>query len=225
MRTHFSDTDILHLLRQPEYTHLRNQLHTVRFPAGSMVSDGPREPNSIFVVESGRLRVYLGYGEKEFTLAHLRPGDIYSTHPRTLITTLDPAVLHFIATSRFQTWLQETPQLGGAVLRVLGEMLGQTFTIIEGLAFKDITCRLAELLVYEVRRNGSFDGTGYCVEMGLTIEQMASIVGSSRQTVSTHLNELERRGLIEKLGRGAFRVRDPEALAACCPIAASSMEK
>ncbi|MFO7718228.1 MAG: Crp/Fnr family transcriptional regulator [Desulfohalobium sp.] len=219
MRTHFSDTDILQLLHQPAYAHLREQLYTLRYASGNMVTAGPQDPNSIFLVESGRLRVYLAYGDKEFTLAHLRAGDIYSTHPRTLITTLEPTVLHFIPTHRFQGWLQKTPQLGTAVLRVLGEMLGQTFTIIEGLAFKDITCRLAELLLHEVRRNGAFDGTGYRVDMGLTIEQMASILGSSRQTVSTQLNELERSGLLEKLGRGTYRVLNTEALAACCPIA------
>ena len=206
MRTHFSDA------------HLRDELQTVRYTAGRLVTDGPQDPNSIFLVEAGRLRVYLAYDDKEFTLAHLRAGDIYSTHPRTLISTMESAVLHFISTSRFQNWLQETPQLGTAVLRVLGEMLGQTFTIIEGLAFKDITCRLAELLLHEVRRNSTFDGTGHRVEMGLTIEQMASILGSSRQTVSTQLSELERSGLLEKLGRGAYRVLDTEALAACCPV-------
>jgi len=50
------------------------------------------------------------------------------------------------------------------------------------------------------------------LHINLSVEQIARMVGSSRQTISTQLNRLIRQDLIQKQGRGSFVIPDLAAL-------------
>jgi CRP/FNR family transcriptional regulator, carbon monoxide oxidation system transcription regulator len=67
-------------------------------------------------------------------------------------------------------------------------------------------------LRYEAYRSQP-DAAGVpCFSHGLSVEQLATIVGASRQTVSSLLNALEREGIVELRARGVIRILDPAAL-------------
>ena len=105
------------------------------------------------------------------------------------------------------------PEVIKAMVRVLGNILQTSFTIIDGLAFKDVNSRLVALLLNEARRhvvvlqNGSVQ-----IQIDLSVEQIGRLVGSTRQTVSMLFNDLVRAELIERPARGRFLIPDLLAL-------------
>ena len=95
---------------------------------------------------------------------------------------------------------------------VLGELLKQSFSIIESLVFKDVTQRLVEFLSYEARNHGEATGEGILVRVDLTMEQLAAVVGSSRQTVSTIVNDMVKGGVLVRRSRKELLIPNVEVL-------------
>ncbi len=201
----------------------------------------------VLVVKSGRFRVYLSYGGKEFTLAFLERGDIYSSHTGAHVQALADGEVLLADTRAFRRRMTDLPEVSAIMVRVLGQMLRSTFFLIEGLVFRDSNTRLAALLLEQAERAGSGDaapdapnapdapgtpdapahapdkrhampprpvqpGSGQIIRLDLTTEQLAGMVGATRQTVSTLLNDMIRSGILDRMGRGTYRVRDMDRL-------------
>jgi CRP/FNR family transcriptional regulator len=71
----------------------------------------------------------------------------------------------------------------------------------EDLVFLDAGRRLARFLLRAARKHGQWDGEGLTVGLSLTHAEIASVIGTSRQTATLHLNEFCRAGLITRRGR------------------------
>ena len=207
-----SRINLLEILGKEEFADLTGSLGRRRFGGGAIIYH-PYEPeNLVMIVASGRVRVYLAFEEKEFTLAILSPGDIYATHTRAFVAAMEDTELFVTDVGTVKRRLTEIPEFTGSMVHVLGNMLKNAFDIIEALAFKDTAARLSALLAGEARHRGAPEGAGLRFHLDLTVEEVGNIVGASRQTVSTLLNELIRQGLIEKRGRGDYFVPDPALL-------------
>jgi CRP-like cAMP-binding protein len=209
-----TDSDLLRELDNPAFAAVQAAFVSRKFPKGSQVF-APREAqNSLFIVARGRARVYLAYRDKEFTMAILDAGDVYTTHTRAFVEALDDLELLVADMAAVRRFLTTMPALTTSMVKVLGDLLAHAFSVIDGLAFFDVRKRLIQLLLYEAERTSVGADHVVCFSHGLNIEQLATIVGSSRQTVSSLLNALEREGLIEMRTRGLICIPDGTALAA-----------
>lgn len=207
------EENLLAHLQRPEFAELYAALKKRSYPKGAFICQPESGENQIFIVAKGRARVYLGYEDKEFNIGILSKGDIYSAHTRAFVQSLDNIEVLTADIETFGQKMLDDPEVAKAMVGILGSMLKNSFTIIENLIFKDVNSRLVGLLVNEAKKHGipSADG-GIIVKIDLSVEQIAFLVGSTRQTVSTFLNQLSRQGLIKKLGRGKFLVSDLAAL-------------
>jgi|GEM_PF-327246 len=152
----------------------------------------------IMILLSGRVRIYLAYPDgKEFTVAFLDREDIYSSHSRTFAEAMEPSRILAIDRAAFQRFMINNPAILLGMVRILGESLGNTLRIIENLAFRDVDKRLASFLLDAVEENGIAEREGTLINLGLTVEDIASTVGSSRQTASMLLNRWEKEGVIK----------------------------
>jgi len=209
----FLEENLLDHLKRPEFSELLSSLIRKTYEKGAFISQPGVGDNHIFIVASGRVRVYLGYEDKEFNLGILTKGDIYSTHSGTYLQALSKAELMLTDVSTFRQQMVGDPEVGKAMVRVLGNILKTSFSIIDGLIFKDVNYRLIGLLSKEAKKQDNVDQAGaHFVNMDLTVEQIARLVGSTRQTVSTLLSDLERAGLIQRPERGKFIIQDLDAL-------------
>jgi CRP-like cAMP-binding protein len=94
------------------------------------------------------------------------------------------------------------------MVRILGNMLKSTFGIIDGLVFGDASTRLADFLLSVAK-----DEEGKrLARLGMTGEQLAQHIGSTRQTVSTLLNDMVRSGILLRVKRGVFEIVDESRL-------------
>lgn len=170
--------------------------------------------NLVFFVASGRLRVHLTGASRELTLAFLEPGDVYSTHSPAWVTAAAATTVWTVDTRAFMARLADDPALLPPVMAVLGRLLTGAVGLVEDLAFREVPARLARFLLGLAQRRGERDGEGWRVPLDLSLEDIASLLGSTRQTVSALVSQWQREGLLERRGRRCLRIPSAQAMRA-----------
>lgn len=152
----------------------------------------------IYLVRSGRVKVsYLSPEGKEITVTILQPGDIYSMHSEASTTVLEPAEIWYIGLEDFKKIVMQNPGLAVNLIRILGVILRDTNDALLNLAFKEVNSRLAKLLLKMARETGVTTDQGVVFEPGLTHQEIANMISSTRQTVTSIMNRFEKAGIID----------------------------
>lgn len=152
----------------------------------------------IYFLARGRMRVYVIHPDgQEFTVTVLEQGDVFSGHTRTFGKALEECEVIFVPIQSFRSLVLEVPALSFRLAGVLGDSLKNTFNIIEKLAFKDVNERLSQFLVETAEQRGNLISEGVSVDLGFNYQEIATLVGCSRQTVSAFFNGLQKQGIIQ----------------------------
>lgn len=151
----------------------------------------------MYLVLNGRIRVTLDYPNgKEFTIALLEKGDVYSGHARGLGIALEKTKIAFLPLSIFREMIIEYPSFAINLLAAAGSTLNRTFNVIENLVFRDVNERTYAFILSMLDSKGKVTKEGTEVSLGLTQEEIATVVGSTRQTVNSVLINLQKEGVI-----------------------------
>jgi CRP-like cAMP-binding protein len=184
------------------------------FDADYLLATPQAFKDQVFIVDRGRLRVYLMGENRTLTLSFLEPGDIFTTHTPTYVETVAPSALWMMETAAFARKLRNHPEASPAIMRVLGRLLNTAVELVEDLAFREVPARFARFLLGLVERRGERLDQGWLVPLELTTEEMASLLGSTRQTLSTLINKWQREGILSRQGRHHLLVKQLEPLQA-----------
>ncbi len=107
--------------------------------------------------------------------------------------------------------LERDPSLARALLRYTAEVMTHMDERIKMLAFLDVPSRLAGTILWLADRYGSESERGVEVPYWFTHQEMADLIGSTRETVTTVLAEFKRQGLVDSRNHH-FVVMDRRAL-------------
>ena len=212
MKTKLSSINLLIEISRPENSNFLAEFTDINYKKNSLIYSPEHEQDLVFIVKKGRLRLYLAVEDKDFSLAILEPGDIYATHTRAHVETLEDVILMVMPTVKLHSYMALHPTLSRTIIRILGELLKQSFSIIDSLVFKDIKQRLTDFFLYEAEHNGSRDKGGTTIKLDLTTTQLAAIIGSSRQTVSTIVGAMLKDGVLEKKHRNVYVIPNIDLL-------------
>ena len=105
------------------------------------------------------------------------------------------------------------PGVALSMLEAMAKRVRRFAGLVEDLAFRQVTERLARHLESSAAASGAQVVRGTVVDLGLTQEQLASRLGTVRELVSRALSQLERAGAIKR-SRAGVVIRDPGRLAA-----------
>jgi len=200
--------DLLHLLETPDFSGIASGLKEKFYPKKSLVCSPYDQKDSVFIVKTGRLRIFLSNEEREFTLALLEPGDIFSTHTRAFAEALEDSTILVGRTPLFSQQLTKSPEVAMVMVKVLGDLLKNSITIIEDLAFKNTRQRFFDFLLNAAQDRGRSHPEGIEIELGLSTEELALLVGTTRQTISTSVNELIKAKVVKRSGRQSLIILD-----------------
>ena len=173
-------------------------------PKNTLVFSQDEVGDALFIIAKGRVKVVL-YGEngKEITLTYFRKGDFFGEmslldeQPRSAnVITTEPSTLHILTREAFLRHLQASPQTAINVLHELSRRLRKADEVIGNLALLDVYGRVARLLTDLAEKDGEPDEEGTLIRRRPTQQDIASMVNSSRETVSRVLNEFQKRGLL-----------------------------
>ncbi|RFD18874.1 Crp/Fnr family transcriptional regulator [Komagataeibacter melaceti] len=196
---------IMDLLEGQAETPLRAAFRLVAYDRGQLLA-GPDDTDCIFIVRTGRLRAFLLAFDRELSLAYLNRGDMFSTHTRLQMEATTFTQLFMARRSAIERIAAAHPALQHALIHGLARVLGQTITLIEDLAFHHARGRIARYILRCAAQGGAGLQRGQVVPLTLGMEEMAALLGTTRQTVSTEFNAMIREGAFSRERRGYLRM-------------------
>ena len=117
-----------------------------------------------------------------------------------------------LKTSDFQRLIATNQQLCVSLMNYIGTRLREVETRLEDLVFKDARARIIDFIKESAEKRGRKVGFEMLFKHCLTQQDIANITGTSRQTVTSVLNELKRSDLIY-FNRRSILIRDMAKLA------------
>jgi len=193
---------------------------TVRsYPRGQTVFHQGDPGDCLFVVAAGLLKVFtVSEQGDDLMLATLRPPDTFGElaiidgGPRSAsVEALEPTVLLAISHSAFTRLVRQYPSLQDAVLRSVAGLLRDVLERASDLVFLDLPGRVAKTILDLGDERGEASPEGIRVDVELTQEDLAALVGGSRSTVNQILHSFQQRGYVSLQGR-TLVLKRPELL-------------
>src|SRR6202012_5749468 len=114
--------------------------------------------------------------------------------------------------SALQKWVEERPQIAMQLLRVVARRWRRTNPMLADLIFVDVPGRVAKELLQLAQRFGSVEGGQLRVTHDLTQEELAQLVGASRETVNKALADFAGPGWLRVASKSVV-ILDRERLA------------
>lgn len=180
----------------------------------------PGDPsNNVYLLKQGRVKIAnTAPSGKEVTFEILEPGDVFGElevledAPRsTLAEALDDTLICVIPRKDFDRYLAMHPNVTVKLTKLIGLRLKKIQSRVEDLVFRDVPARLAHLLLELSKTDGVTDKRGIRLKAKLTHQEMANLIGCSRETVSTIMGQFRDDGLIQMDGR-TITLLKPDAL-------------
>jgi CRP/FNR family transcriptional regulator, cyclic AMP receptor protein len=173
-------------------------------PRGMAVLREGGAVDCLYVVVSGRLKVMVGEADgKETILSILGPGEFFGEmgliddNPRSAsVVAIEPCELIAVTRTAFRRCLAENAELAMAVMRVLVRRLREADRKIGSLAMLDVYGRVARLLL-DMSENVNGQKV---VTRRLSKQDIAKMIGASREMVSKVMKDLQTSGYIEVQG-------------------------
>lgn len=182
----------------------------------------PGDPGtSLFFVNGGRVKMSrVTRDGKELTLAYRGPGEIFGEvclvdgGPRAeMAEAMENALITEVPREEFEKLLERYPLIGTRLVKTLCIRRRELENTMEKLVFQDVNAKLGELLLQLGDDYGVDDARGTLVAVKITHQELANLIGSTRETVSLTLSQFKRKKLIATEGRKIILV-DREGLRA-----------
>ncbi|HXZ48338.1 MAG TPA: Crp/Fnr family transcriptional regulator [Usitatibacter sp.] len=170
------------------------------YPKNAVVLTEGEMGDSLFMIQSGKVKVFIGDEDgREIILKILGPGDFFGEmsmidkQPRSAsVTTIEPSHFLMLTHAAFERCVEQAPRIANMVMRVLAQRVREADRKIGTLALMDVYGRVAStLLELSVYNNGKL-----MVGEKLSQQDLANMVGASREMVNRILKDLSERGFI-----------------------------
>ena len=200
MSVNLSNVPLFEGLTAEELQPIADMATTRSLPANSIVVNEGDQTESLYVILSGRVKIFLSDGDgKEVTLGIEGPGDYFGEMvldggPRSAsVMTLEPSQFSIIQKADIERYLLNNPSVAVGIIRqLIGRIRGLTDNV-RSLALLDVYGRLRKVLLDLAEES---DGHRVIKEK-ITQQELANRVGASREMVSKILKDLTIGGYIE----------------------------
>ncbi len=217
---YFEDTDLFEVLCPKKTPYMENNHPPGVYKKDDFIYFKDQSSENVYMVSSGRVKIgtYADDG-KEIVKAILARGEVFGelalageqrredfaqamdNDTRVCAMTIDD----------LQNLMKDNKELSLKILKIVGFRLRKMERKIESLVFKDARTRIVDFLRETAEEKGQKVGFEMMIKNHLTHKDIASLTGTSRQTVTTVMNELRDRNLIN-FDRRRILIRDMEKL-------------
>ena len=165
----------------------------------------PGQPaNTVYLLKQGRAKISrVNEKGQEATISLLEPGEIFGEVEalagiarETLVRALEPVLVCEIARENFERYLDRCPTVGIRILKKIGGRLRYVESKFSDLVFHSAPARLAKLLLQLSETMGERDQGRIRLNVRLTHQNLANLIGTSRETVSALLGQFQRQRLV-----------------------------
>ncbi|KXS43541.1 MULTISPECIES: Crp/Fnr family transcriptional regulator [unclassified Candidatus Frackibacter] len=174
---------------------------------------------ALYFIKTGQVKLskMLETGEEQI-LRILQEGDIFAEvvlfdqgpYPATA-EVIEDAKIGMIKSEDVNELIKENPEIAIKILNVMSKRLRQAQMKIRDLGLKDTRGRTASMLIKLAEEYGKDAKEGIELDLSLTREEFANLIGTSRETITRILSDFKDDGLV-KVGRKKIVILDLESL-------------
>ncbi len=172
----------------------------------------------LYFLKKGKLKLYKINAEgKQFIVSILGEGNVFGEIDSfslgtkyTFIESMDDTLLCSMGKEHFEQFLMDRPQLALKMLQELSALLKERDALLAQLAMGDVRDKVLHLLLKLAEKFGVVEDGMYKIDVPLSHQEIANMIGSSRETVTVVLNELVKEEVI-KTGRMSITIDLPKA--------------
>lgn len=172
-----------------------------------------------FLVQTGAVKIYRIDNAKEIILSLFREGDFFGEMAliqhgmkrSATVETLEDCSMYTLTRSDFQQFMEQSPKLCLRLLEVTMERLRQANEQIYDLTFLDVRSRTVKTIHRLSEQYGTAKPAGMLINIKLTHQQLANMVGTVRESVTKVLQDLQEDGIIT-IDKKYILVKAPEEL-------------
>lgn len=217
---YFENVDLFEMLCPHKLEQHQDNHQYHRFKKGQFIYFQDQPSDHIFMIAEGRVKIgsYSTQG-KEITKTILSKGEVFGElalageeHRSDFAQSLtDNTQVCSMAIELMQQLMLENKSLSLKIIKLIGFRFRKLERRLESLVFKDARTRIVEFILEMAREKGQKVGFETMVKNPLTHQDIANLTGTSRQTVTTILNELREQNLIN-FDRRKILIRDIDKL-------------
>ncbi|MFG6115623.1 Crp/Fnr family transcriptional regulator [Halobacillus sp. MO56] len=220
---HHGDSGHTCVARVPIFNHLdREQMHaiteairSVSYKKGEIIYRAGDPSESLYIVNTGSVRIYrISDSGKEQMVRLLQPG--YFTGEYALFSeslhesyaeATEPVTICTIQRKELQNFLMRYPSIALKILRTYARRLEESEKQTTSLATESVEKRLALYLA-----DLAIASANDMIRLPMNKKDLASFLGTTPETISRRLGDLEAQGLIKKMDPKRFRILDKDQL-------------
>lgn len=203
-------------MTEEELSEIHQLLEIRTYPDGKTLFFQGDRGEGVYFLKKGKIKAIKSSPDgSEQILEILQPGDVFGEvvlfgieeYPATTVA-IGEVEVSFLSIANFRNYFNENPQIGWGMLRVMALKLKRAQHKIKNLGLRDTKGRVATLLIdllYE------FGDSQEEIKLDINRQEMASFIGTTRETVSRTLSEFKNEGLIDIEGNKIY-IRDIKGL-------------
>jgi CRP-like cAMP-binding protein len=212
---YFESVNLYHILCPHKVKKMGDKHEFIRYKKDDFVYVPEDTASNIYLIVDGRIKIghYLDDG-KEVVSSILTTGEIFGELAlagedtrRDFAQAMCDAVICPLTIGELKELMFENKELSFKILKLIGLRLMKLERKLELLVFKDARTRIIEFLKDTAAWKGQRVGFETMIPTKLTHKDIAALTGTSRQTVTTILNELKEKNLIN-FDRKKILIRD-----------------
>lgn len=185
---------------------LSTKIKAVTYKKGEFIYHETDLAKAVFFIKSGLVKIKkINHEGKEFVFSIKRAGNIFAetslftdkstTYSGTAQAAEKTEVL-FILASDFEEIISMNPSLSVEVIRLMGKQLRFSTSILRDVATLDIYSKTVKTIERLAREFGTKTNDEVKIEVPLTIQDLANIIGSTRESVSRVVSKLKKQDIV-----------------------------
>ena len=201
---HLQKLEILQDLSTDELKTIENYFQPKYYYKKQQIYSSEDNSDRIYFVHTGRVKLTkFSQDGREITIGIINPNEILgemalvdSSARNSFAIAMEDSLLTSIAKADLKRIILQKPIIGLRLAKVIGERRRDAEQKLEDMVFKDVPSRLANLILNFYKKNGKNNGKRI-IDMRLIHNDIANLIGSTRETTSANLSRFKREGLID----------------------------
>ncbi|MGI9516058.1 MAG: Crp/Fnr family transcriptional regulator [Pirellulaceae bacterium] len=218
---HLSKCDLFSRLHPDQIRQMESVSRLKKFKRGETVYLPADDADGVMLVVSGRIKIcHVTPEGKQSILVFVEPGEIFGelslvdpTCRQEYSETTENSQLVLIPREEVQRCMRMHPDLTLGITKLIGLRRQRVERRLRHLLFHSNRERLVYLLLELIEQYGRRVDDGFELSIKLSHQEMANIIGSTRETVTVVLGELQKEGMIQ-IARRRVKIVDLDRLAA-----------
>lgn len=174
----------------------------------------------LYMIETGQVRIYVqGEDGQEASVVVYGPTDIFGELavidglPRSAsAVAMEDTIVYTLNRDLFREHMKRTPQLALNFMRALSVRVRYSTQQVGSLTLLEVPARLARKLVELAQQYGVVEESGVRINLSINQSDLASLTGTTRESINKALAVFKRQGLITMPLQGQITIVDPDAL-------------